>query len=217
MLLKNNNQIQEKIEKISLKLQRLRSVDDIYYSLITEWQDSDGLFDEENIFNIQKFDKINELNTIENMMYFDSISYLTDDILYKVDRSSMQFGLECRAPFLDEKVISNAWSVPFSKKINNTKNGKLILQEILNQYVPKKLFDRPKMGFGIPLAEWIRGDLKDFVYDSILTNDFKNFDVINYKIVKKYLEEHISKKKNWQHKIWSLVVLSNWLRKRNFI
>ena len=202
---------------IITRLIKLKSPDDIYYSLITEWNDDDKLFDQINIEDNISFKKINELNIIENMMYFDSISYLTDDILYKVDRSSMNHGLECRAPFLDEDVITKAWQIPFTRKINNTKNGKLILQKILSKYIPNRLFDRPKMGFGIPLESWIKGDLKDFVYNSILSSDFKNFDLIDNKIVKNFFDEHMSNKRNWEHRLWSLVVLSNWLKKRKFI
>lgn len=217
MLFNKTNNPYSKIEKISSKLVNLKSEDDIYYNLVTEWKDHENLFDKKYIFNLEKFEKIEKLNNIENMMYFDSLSYLTDDILYKVDRSSMRHGLECRAPYLDDDVVKKAWQIPFSKKINNSKNGKIILQNLLSEYIPKKMFDRPKMGFSIPLAKWIRGELKDFVYESISSNNFKNFDLINHKVANKYLEEHISNKRNWEHKIWSLVVLSNWLQKRNFI
>ena len=91
-------------------------------------------------------------------MFSDFITYLSDDILCKVDRSTMHYSLESRAPFLNKKLIESAHGLPLNYKLNNGKT-KIILKEILKQYLPNKFIDRPKKGFGVPIKEWLRGPL----------------------------------------------------------
>ena len=93
------------------------------------------------------------------MMYLDSISYLPDDILVKIDRAAMGMSLETRVPFLDHRVVEFAWRLPVSMKIRGGE-GKWILKELLYKHVPKKLMERSKMGFGVPIDSWLRGPLR---------------------------------------------------------
>ncbi len=101
-------------------------------------------------------------NLEHRMMYLDSISYLPDDILVKVDRASMGVSLETRAPFLDHRVVEFAWSLPLSLKIRQGES-KWVLKQILDKYVPRELMNKPKSGFSVPLDSWLRGPLKEWL------------------------------------------------------
>ena len=153
----------EKFRKLGRLLRSDCGPLDIYRSGSEEWLNATPtkatarttLFD-----NIQYL----QLSTEEQMMYFDLMSYLPNDILTKVDRAAMAVGLETRAPFLDHRVVQQAWRIPIEYKIKNGKN-KWILRQLLNRYVPEELMDRPKSGFSIPLGQWLRGPLRGWAED----------------------------------------------------
>ena len=94
-------------------------------------------------------------------MYLDSLNYLPDDIMVKVDRASMAVSLETRAPMLDHRVAELAWRLPFDAKVRGSVT-KWVLREIVYRHVPRELVDRPKSGFAVPLADWIRGPLREW-------------------------------------------------------
>ena len=144
------------------------------------------------------------------MQYFDTNFYLPNDILTKVDRASMAHGLEVRVPFLDHRLIEFAFKLPLKMKINNNKT-KVILRDILQDKIPNKLLNRPKMGFAIPLGDWLRGPLKNWAYDLIYHS--ADDGIIDIKRVKKIFNEHIESKRNWQNKIWTILVYINWRHK----
>ena len=135
--------------------------------------------------NKKLFDKhINSLfpDLIERMQIVDTLTYLPDDILTKVDRASMFNSLEIRVPFLDHNIVEFAWNLPINQKIKKG-NGKIILKKILEKYLPKNLIYKPKMGFGIPLGKFIVDKLKDEI-EFFLNSKVKNqnlFKLDNYK------------------------------------
>lgn len=149
-------------------------------------------------------------NFIEQMMYSDLMNYLPDDILVKVDRAAMGVSLETRVPMLDKRVIEFSWQVPFQQKIRNNQ-GKWLLKEVLYKYVPKALIERPKMGFSIPLADWIRNDLFEWAHELYFSNDSKKF--FEQDLLIKTWNEHHYGHRNWQFKIWNVLMFVSWYRR----
>ena len=149
---------------------------------------------------------------LERVSDFDLKTYLNWDINTKVDRASMAYSLEVRAPLLDYRVVEFARSLPTDFKIQGS-NKKRLLKEVLYDYVPEEIFDRPKAGFTMPFANWFREDLKDFVLAELNSESLKDIPLIDQKRVKVMIDEHLSGKRNWYPLIWKLLVLKQWLKK----
>lgn len=146
----------------------------------------------------------------EWMMAVDTQSYLPDDIMTKVDRATMAVSLECRAPFLNHKVFEFAWGLPESFKRGDGE-GKKILRTILERYVPRETFTRPKMGFGFPLGQLLRGPLREWAELVIVGDTSYLNDNLNQSTIKKYWLEHLSGKKDHEQRLWSVLIYRLWL------
>jgi len=201
------------INKILNKLLYVRDKQTFYTSLTNEWTKEDQIMPfvkDLNSFDfMQPFKGGNDSSFEEAMMKADFLSYLPDDILCKVDRSSMFYSLETRAPFLNREVIDFAFSLPLSYKIRNGES-KWILKRILSKYLPKDLFDRPKQGFGIPVSKWMRGELKDWVNDMLSDEVLNTHNLFNKKVVKKIKNDHLKGIANNEHKLWSILQFNQW-------
>ena len=162
--------------------------------------------DEKKFFQQKEF--IEDLSIQENFMYFDQIDYLPNDILCKVDRATMFNSLESRAPFLDHKLVENSWKISLNHKIQG-KNGKMILKEILKDYLPNNLIKKGKVGFAIPLDELLRTKLKLWA-DNIIKNKNQITNYINDENIKIIWEQHKTNKINAGGILWSILVLKNW-------
>ena len=147
---------------------------------------------------------------LDMMMYLDSVSYLPNTILTKVDRASMAVGLESRAPMLDHELVEFAWQLPKELLVNEGQ-GKWILTEVAHKYIPKEIMQRPKMGFGIPVGDWLRGELKDWVEALIEPNRIRSEGFLDHKLVTKYWNEHKSGRRDWQYHLWDIVMFQAWL------
>ena len=157
-------------------------------------------------------ENLQSLSIQERMMYLDTQNYLTNDILFKVDRASMSNSLETRAPFLDKDIFNFSSSLPLSKKIKNGK-GKKILRELLKDKIPSGLVDRPKAGFSIPIGDWIKGPLIDWSEDLLSKNSVEKSGYLNFKNVEKIWKNHKNGYDN-SNLIWSILVFQQWLKNR---
>ena len=152
------------------------------------------------------------LGNIERMMFLDQMTYMTDDILCKVDRASMSVGMEARVPFLDNDLTEFAWSLPLELKIR-VGVGKWALRQVLKRYVPEELFERPKMGFGIPVGDWMRGPLRDWAEDLLSEANLTANGYFDVKIIRGSWLEHIGGKRNRVHDLWPILMFLSWQRK----
>ncbi len=156
--------------------------------------------------------KERKLTAMEQQAIFDLQYYLQDDLLTKVDRASMQYSLETRVPYLDHRLIEQALNLsPNLKYKNNT--SKYILKEILYQYIPKHIFQRPKQGFAIPLKTWLRNELKYLINDNLSEEIVTRYGVVKYSEVQKLIREFMGGVDYLYNRIWLLIVLHHWLRK----
>lgn len=148
------------------------------------------------------------------MMAIDYQTYLLDDILQKVDRATMSASLEGREPFLDHRIIEWAATLPDAYKYKDGEK-KFILKEIVHQYVPKSLLDRPKMGFAIPLAHWLVHDLREIVEEHINQERITSDGILNWKEVQQIKDKFYSGKKEYDVKLWYLLMFQMWMKKWN--
>jgi asparagine synthase (glutamine-hydrolysing) len=146
------------------------------------------------------------------MMAIDYQTFLLDDVLQKVDRASMAFSLESREPFTDHRIIEWAAQLPDHFKYNNGVK-KYILKEIVHQYIPKKLMDRPKMGFQIPLEHWLSCDLKKQVMHYLNAERIASQGIFNPNVVQKLKDNFFSGKKEYVLKLWYLLMFQMWYEK----
>lgn len=145
----------------------------------------------------------------EAMMLADTVNYLPDDILVKIDRAAMGVSLETRAPFLDHRLFEFLWSLPLAFRIG-PRGGKQILRDILNRYVPRKLVERPKSGFALPIHDWLRGPLRDWgesLLDETRLYQEGYFDAVS---VRQAWDEHMSGRRNRQYELWSILMFQSW-------
>lgn len=155
-------------------------------------------------------DEIGLEHTSEMPMYFDQLTYLPDDILVKVDRASMGVSLEARVPLLDHRIVEFAWSVPFQSKYKNGES-KWLLRQVMHKHLPKTLTDRPKKGFSVPVAQWLKGPLRQWAEDLLSENRLKSEGFFEPSIVRTLWSDHLSGHRNNENPLWSILMFEAWL------
>tara|TARA_Y200000002_G_scaffold383052_1_gene402821 strand:+ start:3775 stop:5667 length:1893 start_codon:yes stop_codon:yes gene_type:complete len=206
----------DKVHK-GVNLLEAKSINDLYYKLNSHWQNTNEVVMNNNKqvnFMTEYDQEFKRLDSQQQMMALDSITYLPDDILVKVDRAAMASSLETRAPFLDHKLIEYVWKIPQSLKLRNGQ-GKWILKQILNNYVPSHLTERSKMGFGIPIESWLRGPLRDWAENLLNEKRLRQEGYFDPKIVRDKWTEHLSGKRNWKSALWGVLMFQSWIDANN--
>jgi asparagine synthase (glutamine-hydrolysing) len=145
------------------------------------------------------------------MQYLDTLTYLPDDILTKVDRASMAVGLEVRVPLLDHRIVELSWRLPRKFKLRGG-TSKWLLRQIAYKHVPKALLERPKMGFGVPIDHWLRGPLKSWAEDLLQPSALDRVGLLDPAPIAKKWAEHQSGTRNWQHCLWNVLMFESWRR-----
>ncbi len=210
----NNIELNQRFEKLNYLLPSINEID-FYKRMVTHWGNADEVvFDsKENGSYFMEFKGLSSRYCYqENLMVLDSLTYLSDDILVKVDRAAMANSLETRVPFLNDELFEFVWSLPFHLKIKDG-SSKWILKELLNKYVPKQLVDRPKQGFSVPLAQWLREPLRDWAESLLASDRLIAENYFNENIVRNIWELHLSGKKDYSLKLWSILMFQSWLEK----
>lgn len=156
---------------------------------------------------------IGRTDPTERMMAFDTLAYLPDDVLVKVDRAAMSHSLETRVPLLDHRVVEFAWSLPHAFKVRDGEE-KWLLKRLLHKLVPRELVDRPKQGFGVPIHEWLRGPLRGWAEDLLSAEALEGSGPFRAAPVRELWLQHVSGKADWQYRLWPVLMYQQWARQR---
>ena len=214
----------DKAHKLATRLRRVNSIDELSFSLLSEWQDPAQVVRGEGeslvvepqslLDDLLPRTLVGEGNSVLRMMYHDSITYLTDDILCKVDRAAMATSLETRVPFLDHRVAELAWRLPLDMKIRRNE-GKWALRQVLYKYVPRNLVDRPKAGFAIPVGEWLRGPLRPWAENLLDEQRLKREGYFYPAPIRRKWAEHLAVQGDHTASLWSVLMFQAWLETVN--
>ena len=180
-------------------------------------QENQNLFLPEIAINFdQSFSETNQFieqtkkESLDNrMIYLYLKQYLSDDILVKADRASMFASLEARAPFMDYRLVEFINSLPYNLKLKGW-TIKYVLKQLMKNKLPRNIINRPKKGFGLPVAKWITNELKDFTFDLLNEQTIKKQEIFNYSEIRKILDEHLNKRNDHRKKLWTLLMFQQW-------
>jgi asparagine synthase (glutamine-hydrolysing) len=185
---------------------------EVYRSLTSQWPDPNELV----VDGRESKDALDEPKLTERFadttglfQYLDMTGYLPDDILCKVDRASMAVALEVRCPLLDHRVIEFFWSLP-RNYLRDGNERKILLKKILSRYVPQELFERAKMGFGVPIKQWLRGPLRDWAENLLAADRLRREGVLNAAPVRRAWDDHIAGRVDNEHKLWTVLMFQSW-------
>lgn len=198
---------------LSLKLSKLaaaleaRQELEFYDLLRAHWKHADLVLDGSIS---TPYSELENADLLEQMMFQDMQTYLPDDILVKVDRASMAVSLEARVPFLDHRLVEFAWRLPSHLKVRDGK-GKWLLREVLTRYIPSELMERPKQGFSVPIAQWMREPLRDWAETLLNESRLKQEGYLNASQVRSAWKNHLAGRGHHEHDLWCVLMFQAWL------
>ena len=190
-----------------------RTAEDVYRGLISHWADPAEVVvgaSEPPTLLTGNMPDLHGLGDIERMMALDTVTYLPDDILVKVDRAAMAVSLETRVPFLNHNVVEFAWRLPLDHKLRDGQS-KWPLRQILYRHVPRALIERPKAGFGVPIHEWLRGPLREWAEELLDESRLRQEGYFRPEPIRKMWGAHQSGRANMQHHLWDVLMFQAWL------
>lgn len=206
-----------KLAKFALLAKMSKSFDDFYKNTVTTWPAQYAMFDEaqlRSLFIALKFDNLDDSASL--IMALDTVTYLPNDILVKVDRAAMSTSLETRAPLIDARVFEFAWSLPEQYLIEG-KNGKKVLKSLLHRHVPKNVIERPKQGFAVPLDSWLRGELREWAHSEIGQYCTGHCEDKHAQVIEKMWNDHQLGNQNNSSALWSVLMLNSWFKSNKAI
>jgi asparagine synthase (glutamine-hydrolysing) len=211
-----------RIQRLAERLQNDKGGESAYSGLVSEWSDpsllvrdlSGGKFEEIIVPLASPMPSFGIEQAPLSTMYRDTMTYLPDDILCKVDRAAMASSLETRVPFLDHRVVEFAWRLPLDMKIRG-QTGKWVLRQILCRHVPKELIERPKAGFAIPIGKWLRGPLRDWADDLLNPARLESEGYLRPEPITRVWKEHLSLHFDHTPKIWGVLMFQAWLQEQS--
>jgi asparagine synthase (glutamine-hydrolysing) len=184
----------------------------LYRHLVSQWQHPEQLL-RGGVERSTAMDEVaisrRATDFLSWMQLMDMCGYLPDDILTKLDRASMAVSLEARVPLLDQQVLEFAWSLPRKMKIRNG-DSKWLLRRVLYRHVPQVLVDRPKMGFGIPIGDWLRVELRDWAEELLNENRLEQGGIFKAAPIRRIWDEHVRERNNWQYPLWVILMFQAW-------
>ena len=206
LFLRNMPFTSEKMEKVARILDS-PSDGEMYDRLVTAGEYRQDLVMGASLSEGTRHKVLGDLDFVSQMMVWDLMTYLPDDILVKVDRASMAVSLETRIPFLDRRVMELAWSMPMNYKIRGGQT-KWILRQVLKKYIPSRYMDRPKMGFGVPIHRWLRGELGGWAEELLKMGE----GYFNPYLVQQLWQEHLKGRRNHGQVLWNILMFQQWLK-----
>lgn len=202
-----------KVQKAFRTMGNAANLDDVFNAFLDEWhQQPSPVLGVDGSARPWPFDlQVAGGSDAARMMYCDAVSYLPDDILCKVDRASMAVSLESRVPFLDHRVAEVAARIPERMKIRGNK-GKMILRKLLYRHAPAELFERPKAGFGFPVGQWIKGELRPWAEELLDENRLRAEGYFDAAMVRRRWEDHLAGVRDSSFSIWAILMFQAWLQ-----
>ncbi len=191
--------------------------EDMYAKMVSHWLPSERAVREAASDSPRRFREQERLASPSfalQAMYLDTLTYLPNDILAKVDRATMAFGLENRIPYLDHRVMEFAWRLPLEMRVRPS-CGKWILRQVLQRYVPAKLTERPKMGFAVPLGAWLRTSLRDWAEALLDPKRMDQQGFFNTAVIRKKWDAHQAGRGNWQYHLWDVLMFQSWFESQS--
>jgi asparagine synthase (glutamine-hydrolysing) len=207
------SQFGHKVHKLAASLS-VHDPDALYLQMVSHWREPEAIVRHSREPKGPLWDPRNRAlvpDLVERMQLVDTLTYLPDDILTKVDRASMAVALETRVPLLDHRVVEQAWRLPRRYKLRDGR-GKWLLRQILYRHVPPSLVERPKMGFGVPLDQWLRGPLREWAERLLDGERLRRQDLFEVEPIRRRWAAHLAGE-NWAYPLWNVLIAQAWIER----